>query len=79
MVADVWLSDYTHLKVRTTSSSSDDEPPTKRSRFFNPFEKNSRLASLTPASASTIMGDEYQAGQIDREAGDSSVGDLIYY
>ncbi|RKK19021.1 hypothetical protein BFJ67_g17637 [Fusarium oxysporum f. sp. cepae] len=38
MVADVWLSDYAHLEVRTSSSRGDDEPPAKRPRFFNPFE-----------------------------------------
>ncbi|EJP61390.1 restless-like transposase [Beauveria bassiana ARSEF 2860] len=79
MVADVWLSDYAHLEVGTTSSRSDDEPPAKRSRFFNPFEKNSRLPSSTPAYATTIMGDEYQAWQTDREVGDSNVRDPIRY
>ncbi|GKU09813.1 unnamed protein product, partial [Fusarium langsethiae] len=29
MVADVWLSDYAHLEVRTSSSRGDDEPPAK--------------------------------------------------
>ncbi|KAM3451250.1 hypothetical protein NHJ6243_009632 [Beauveria neobassiana] len=79
MVSDVWLSDYAHLEVGTTSSRSDDEPPAKRSRLFNPFEKNSRLPSSTPAYATTIMGDEYQAWQTDREVGDSNVRDPIRY
>ncbi|OWT43020.1 restless-like transposase [Pochonia chlamydosporia 170] len=79
MVADVWLSDYAHLEVGTTSSRSDEEPPAKRSRFFNPFEKNSRLPSSTPAYVTTIMGDEYQAWQTDREVGDSNVRDPIRY
>jgi len=30
MVADVWLSDYAYLEVRTSCSRSDDEPPAKR-------------------------------------------------
>ncbi|KAG7424849.1 hypothetical protein Forpi1262_v014199 [Fusarium oxysporum f. sp. raphani] len=70
MVADVWLSDYAHLEVRTSSSRGDDEPPAKRPRFFNPFEKNSRLPNSKPAYAAIIVGDEYQAWQTDREASD---------
>ncbi|KAI8411233.1 hypothetical protein FOFC_07827 [Fusarium oxysporum] len=70
MVADVWLSDYAHLEVRTSSSRGDDEPPSKRPRFFNPFEKNSRLPNSKPAYAAIIVGDEYQAWQTDREASD---------
>ncbi|KAJ0125757.1 Uncharacterized protein HZ326_31140, partial [Fusarium oxysporum f. sp. albedinis] len=63
MVADVWLSDYAHLEVRTSSSRGDDEPPAKRPRFFNPFEKNSRLPSSIPPYAAAIVVDEYQAGR----------------
>ncbi|KAL6405537.1 hAT family dimerization domain protein [Ilyonectria robusta] len=73
MVADVWLSDYAHFEVRSSSSRGDDEPPAKRPRFFNPFEKNSRLPSSTPTSAAAIVGDEYQAWQTDREASDGDV------
>ncbi|KAG4269156.1 hypothetical protein FPRO04_14771 [Fusarium proliferatum] len=65
MVADVWLSDYAHLEVRTSNSRGDDEPPAKRPRFFNPFEKNSRPPNSKPAYAATIVGDEYQAWQAD--------------
>lgn len=79
MVADAWLSDYAHLEVRTTSSRGDDEPPAKRSRFFNPFEKNSRLPSSTPVYAATIISDEYQAWQTDREGGDGNVRNPIHY
>ncbi|KAF4472338.1 restless-like transposase [Fusarium albosuccineum] len=79
MVADVWLSDYAHLEVRTSSSRGDDEPPAKRPRFFNPFEKNSRLPNSKPAYAATIVGDEYQAWQTDREANDCDVRDPIGY
>ncbi|RKK10398.1 hypothetical protein BFJ66_g18361, partial [Fusarium oxysporum f. sp. cepae] len=74
MVADVWLSDYAHLEVRTSSSRGDDEPPAKRPRFFNPFEKNSRLPNSKPAYAALIVGDEYQAWQTDREASDGDDG-----
>ncbi|KAL6406014.1 restless-like transposase [Ilyonectria robusta] len=77
MVADVWLSDYAHFEVRSSSSRGDDEPPAKRPRFFNPFEKNSRLPSSTPTSAAAIVGDEYQAWQTDREASDGDVRDPI--
>ncbi|KAI8416761.1 hypothetical protein FOFC_03074 [Fusarium oxysporum] len=79
MVADVWLSDYAHLEVRTSSSRGDDEPPAKRPRFFNPFEKNSRLPNSKPAYAAIIVGDEYQAWQTDREASDGDVRDAIGY
>ncbi|RKK06426.1 hypothetical protein BFJ65_g4629 [Fusarium oxysporum f. sp. cepae] len=79
MVADVWLSDYAHLEVRTSSSRGDDEPPAKRPRFFNPFEKNSRLPNSKPAYAALIVGDEYQAWQTDREASDGDVRDPIGY
>ncbi|KAF6515700.1 hypothetical protein HZS61_004441 [Fusarium oxysporum f. sp. conglutinans] len=79
MVADVWLSDYAHLEVRTSSSRGDDEPPAKRPRFFNPFEKNSRLPSSKPAYAAAIVVDEYQAWQTDREASDGNVRDPIGY
>ncbi|KAJ0132354.1 Uncharacterized protein HZ326_24576, partial [Fusarium oxysporum f. sp. albedinis] len=79
MVADVWLSDYAHLEVRTSSSRGDDEPPAKRPRFFNPFEKNSRLPNSKPAYAAIIVGDEYQAWQTDREASDGDVRDPIGY
>jgi hypothetical protein len=79
MVADVWLSDYAHLEVRTSSSRGDDEPPAKRPRFFNPFEKNSRLPSSIPPYAAAIVVDEYQAWQTDREASDGSVRDPIGY
>ncbi|KAH6957493.1 hypothetical protein DER45DRAFT_569842 [Fusarium avenaceum] len=58
MVADVWLSDYAHLQVRTSSSRGDEEPPAKRHRFFNPFEKNSRVPNSLPAHAAAIVGDE---------------------
>ncbi|OBS17570.1 hypothetical protein FPOA_11975 [Fusarium poae] len=78
-VADVWLSDYAHLEVRTNSSRGDDEPPAKRPRFFNPFEKNSRLPNSKPAYAAIIVGDEYQAWQTDREASDGNVRDPIGY
>ncbi|KAG7416674.1 hypothetical protein Forpi1262_v015182 [Fusarium oxysporum f. sp. raphani] len=74
MVADVWLSDYAHLEVRTSSSRGDDEPPAKRPRFFNPFEKNSRLPSSIPPYAAAIVVDEYQAWQTDREASDGNDG-----
>ncbi|RKK09149.1 hypothetical protein BFJ66_g18425, partial [Fusarium oxysporum f. sp. cepae] len=74
MVADVWLSDYAHLEVRTSSSRGDDEPPAKRPRFFNPFEKNSRLPNSKPAYAAIIVSDEYQAWQTDREASDGDDG-----
>ncbi|RKK10725.1 hypothetical protein BFJ65_g14720 [Fusarium oxysporum f. sp. cepae] len=79
MVADVWLSDYAHLEVRTSSSRGDDEPPAKRPRFFNPFEKNSRLPNSKPAYAAIIVSDEYQAWQTDREASDGDVRDPIGY
>ncbi|KAL5611138.1 hypothetical protein FOBRF1_007255 [Fusarium oxysporum] len=79
MVADVWLPDYAHLEVRTSSSRGDDEPPAKRPRFFNPFEKNSRLPNSKPAYAAIIVGDEYQAWQTDREASDGDVRDPIGY
>ncbi|KAG7413158.1 hypothetical protein Forpi1262_v003836 [Fusarium oxysporum f. sp. raphani] len=79
MVADVWLSDYAHLEVRTSSSRGDDEPPAKRPRFFNPFEKNSRLPSSIPPYAAAIVVDEYQAWQTDREASDGNVRDPIGY
>ena len=79
MVADVWLSDYAHLEVRTSSSGGDDEPPAKRPRFFNPFEKNSRLPNSIPPYAAAIVGDEYQAWQTDREASDGKVRDPIGY
>ena len=79
IVADVWLADYAHLEVRTSSSRGDDEPPAKRPRFFNPFEKNSRLPSSIPAYAAAIIGDEYQAWQTDREASDGNVRDPIRY
>ncbi|KAF5981720.1 restless-like transposase [Fusarium bulbicola] len=72
MVADVWLSDYAHLEVRTSSSRGDDEPPAKRPRFFNPFEKNSCVPNSLPAHAAAIVGDEYQAWQTDRDASDSN-------
>ncbi|KAG4272711.1 hypothetical protein FPRO04_14627, partial [Fusarium proliferatum] len=75
MVADVWLSDYAHLEVRTSSSRGDDEPPAKRPRFFNPFEKNSRLPNSKPAYAAIIVSDEYQAWQTDREASDGDFQD----
>ncbi|KAG7404303.1 hypothetical protein Forpe1208_v015762 [Fusarium oxysporum f. sp. rapae] len=77
MVADAWLSDYAHLEVRTSSSRGDDEPPAKRPRFFNPFEKNSRLPNSKPAYAAIIVSDEYQAWQTDREASDGDVRDPI--
>ncbi|KAF6514314.1 hypothetical protein HZS61_005448 [Fusarium oxysporum f. sp. conglutinans] len=79
MVADVWLSDYAHLEVRTSSSRGDDEPPAKRPRFFNPFEKNSRVPNSLPAHAAAIVGDEYQAWQTDRDASDGNVRDPIGY
>ncbi|KAG7403453.1 Acyl-coenzyme A thioesterase 8 [Fusarium oxysporum f. sp. rapae] len=79
MVADVWLSDYAHLEVRTSSSRGDDEPPAKRPRFFNPFEKNSRVPSSIPPYAAAIVGDEYQAWQTDRDASDGNVRDPIGY
>ncbi|EGU72029.1 hypothetical protein FOXB_17462, partial [Fusarium oxysporum f. sp. conglutinans Fo5176] len=72
MVADVWLSDYAHLEVRSSSSRGDDEPPAKRPRFFNPFEKNSRVPNSLPAHAAAIVGDEYQAWQTDRDASDGN-------
>jgi hypothetical protein len=78
-VADVWLSDYAHLEVRTSSSRGDDEPPAKRPRFFNPFEKNSRVPSSIPPYAAAIVGDEYQAWQTDRDARDGNVRDPIGY
>jgi hypothetical protein len=62
MLADVWLSDYAHLEVRTSSSRrGDDEPPAKRPRFFNPFETNNRLLNPIPAYAAAIVDHEYQA------------------
>ncbi|KAJ3453792.1 hypothetical protein MRS44_018424 [Fusarium solani] len=70
MVAVVWLSDYAHLEVRTSSRRGDNEPPAKRPRVFNPFEKNSPLPRSIPAYAAAIVGDEYQAWQTDREASD---------
>ncbi|KAG6979451.1 hypothetical protein FOFC_17288 [Fusarium oxysporum] len=79
MVGDVWLSDYAHLEVRTSSSRGDDEPPAKRPRFFNPFEKNSRVPNSLPAHAAAIVGDEYQAWQTDRDASDGNVRDPIGY
>ncbi|KAG7428544.1 hypothetical protein Forpi1262_v010222 [Fusarium oxysporum f. sp. raphani] len=44
----------------------------KRPRFFNPFEKNSRLPSSIPPYAAAIVVDEYQAWQTDREASDGT-------
>jgi hypothetical protein len=79
MVADIWLSYYAHLEVRTSSSRGDDEPLAKRPRFFNPFEKNSRLPSSIPAYVVAIIGDEYQAWQTDHEASDGNVRDPIRY
>ncbi|RYC79384.1 hypothetical protein BFJ63_vAg17731 [Fusarium oxysporum f. sp. narcissi] len=79
MVADVWLSDYAHLEVRTSSSRGDDEPPAKRPRFFNLFEKNSRVPNSKPAHAAAIVSDEYQAWQTDRDASDGTVRDPIGY
>ncbi|KAG7403508.1 hypothetical protein Forpi1262_v018717, partial [Fusarium oxysporum f. sp. raphani] len=51
----------------------------KRPRFFNPFEKNSRLPSSIPPYAAAIVVDEYQAWQTDREASDGNVRDPIGY
>jgi hypothetical protein len=59
MVADVWLSDYTHLEVRTSSSRGDDGLPVKRPWFFNPFKKNSRMPNLLPAYAVAIISNKY--------------------
>ncbi|KAG7425037.1 hypothetical protein Forpi1262_v013698 [Fusarium oxysporum f. sp. raphani] len=55
------------------------EPPAKRPRFFNPFEKNSRVPKSLPAHAAAIVGDEYQAWQTDRDASDGNVRNPIGY
>lgn len=39
MVADVWLSDYARLEVRTSSSRGDDEPPAKDHGFSTPSRR----------------------------------------
>jgi hypothetical protein len=44
------------LPLQVSSSRGDDEPPAKRPRFFNPFEKNSRLPSSIPTYAAAIIG-----------------------
>ncbi|KAK1974151.1 hypothetical protein LZ30DRAFT_813342, partial [Colletotrichum cereale] len=59
MVADLWLSDYACLEVRTSSSRGNNELLAKRPWIFNPFKKNSRLPNLIPAYAATIVSDKY--------------------
>ncbi|KAJ3453216.1 hypothetical protein MRS44_018871 [Fusarium solani] len=46
MVADVWLSDYAHLEVRTSNSRGDDEPPAKKTSVFQPLREEQSPAEL---------------------------------
>jgi hypothetical protein len=41
VVLGIWVRDYAHLDVRAKSrNSSDQSPPLKRQRFYNPFAAN---------------------------------------
>jgi hypothetical protein len=46
MVADVWLSDYAPLEVRTSNSRGDDEPPAKKTSVFQPLREEQSPAEL---------------------------------
>ena len=46
---------------------------------FSTLSRRTVVSQAMPASAAAIIGDEYQAWQTDREAGDSNVRDPIRY
>lgn len=77
-VLEVWASDYAHLDISRSSSRQDDnEPPIKRSRFKDPFEKPHQAA--VTANSTAVIGDEYLVWQRDYGPGDEDVEDPLSY
>jgi hypothetical protein len=72
MILEVWTKDYARLDIRAISrNSSDQSPPTKRQRFYDPFAANDR--QWEPSRSLAVRGDEYEQWQRDRELSDANV------
>ncbi|KAF5576969.1 restless-like transposase [Fusarium pseudocircinatum] len=79
MVCRVWRTEYANSY--TQADESDDQRPTKRRKFFSPFEANSRHmpARCDSSDDEAVKGDEYDTWQSSYEASDRRVRDPITY